>query len=111
MSLDPSIIIALIALAGTVLTAIWGRRSARDSTAVEERRVGLEVLKTSLSELRTTVDDERARSRELEEKVSSLSRRISEARSEAQLDAEHIDVLERWIWDRKAPPPPPRPTR
>lgn len=112
--MEPSILIAIIALTGTVATALWGRRSAKESTTVEERRVGLEVLKTSLTELRTTVDDERTRSRDLEDKVEALSKEVHTAREEAKkawaqavADADYIDLLlEHWP---RPPEPPARP--
>lgn len=109
--MEPSILIAIIALVGTVATALWGRRSARESATIEERRVGLEVLKTSLTELRTTVDDERTRSRGLEAKVEALSKEVHTAREEAEkawvqaaADAAYIDILLAH-WPR--PPDPP----
>lgn len=106
--------VAVLALAGTILTGVWGRRSARDSNAIEDRRVGLEVLKASVAELRTTVDDERTKSRQLEEKVEKLSTEVETAKADAQqardaarADAAYVAVLLD-AWPRP-PEPPPRP--
>ena len=99
--------VALLALAGTAATGMWGRRSARDTTAVEHRRVDLDVLKASVADLRTMVDRERERSRELEARVEALSTEVHEARRSARRDAAYIDVLLA-AWPRP-PEPPPRP--
>lgn len=106
--------VAVLALLGTILTGWLGRRSAQDSTAVESRRLDLEILKTSVSDLRITVDDERGKSRRLEEKVEQLSGEVRTAREDARraraqalADAAYIDVLlEHWP---RPPEPPPRP--
>lgn len=115
--LDPSILIAIIALAGTVLTAIWGRRSARDTHTIESRRFDLTVLEASIENLRRDLVDERDQAgrdrtlaKEYREKVDVLEGLRRDDAKAIAIREEHIDALEVWIRARREPPPPPRPT-
>lgn len=58
-----------------------------------------------MAALRTQMAEHKA---EHQGEISKLKDEVGQLRREQAEDAEHIDVLERWIWEGQPPPPPPR---
>lgn len=94
--------LAIIALAGPIVTAILTYRAAIRTGAAQAK---VAVEQTELDARRV----DHARIAALEQRVDILEdKRVADALIK-RLQGDHIDVLEAHIWRGDPPPPPPRP--
>lgn len=110
------VVLGFLTLVGVVFTAYMARRSSKETSEIESRRVEAEVrnadvgvLRETMTQMQVLIDLERARGDRTDRRVDALKTEVRYYRAEAQQREAHIEVLEQWIWAQKPPPPPPRP--
>lgn len=99
--------VACLSLLGTVAAAMAGRRSAQDSHAIEHRRLGLEVLDTTVQTQRAELDRLESRMETLSQRLDNAEEQTRQLRAELRAERAYTDLLlARWP---RPPEPPPRP--
>jgi hypothetical protein len=87
---------------GTWVKVIYDRRQGISSNEREARR---EVAE----DRRDTIADRDGLLARALDRLATVEARLDKVEGISTARADHIDVLEDWIWKGKAPPPPPRP--
>jgi uncharacterized coiled-coil DUF342 family protein len=91
---DPTLGVALLALAGTVVTAVMMYRASTKATDVNEQAAQLQWVK----ELRADAGDARREVTELRAKVTELSRELTVVTREAEQLIAEMRLWRRTAW-------------
>lgn len=99
--MEPSLVVALIALAGTLVSAVLVYRASRLATRVNARAVDVNEAANQLEwvkELRKAQGEAEQHADELDERVKDLRRQLEVATREAEQLVAELQLFRRTAW-------------